>query len=270
VARRKSSGDTMSLFPFMSILVCLIGSLTLMITLMMATQANSDQSEDEVDRYREYTELEADIAAAQSELKDLDDLMQNARALQDQVRKALAEVSATEKQQAEHLQRVDAGSDYAKMLAEANDLRKRIATLEQEPAALKAEIERLEKEVQKRNAGTEEAVVQIRSGGSGVDIDPTFVECAATGLVIHGASEPQRIVGAEIGAQGGEFYKLLERIAGTPKGEVVFLVRPDGVNTYNAARNAARSMYTTNGYAKVGKLPVPSQGNIDLSIFRKP
>jgi hypothetical protein len=31
MARKKSDGDSVSLFPFMSILVCLIGSLTLMI-----------------------------------------------------------------------------------------------------------------------------------------------------------------------------------------------------------------------------------------------
>jgi hypothetical protein len=270
VSRRKASGDIMSLFPFMSILVCLIGSLTLMITLLMATQANSDQSEETLARYHKYTELEADIAFAQSELASVEELIQDARHLQDQTQKALDEVAAIEKQQHNQLARVDASSDYAKMLAESNELRKRIADLEQDPEQLQQEIAKVEAEVARRKAGPEEAVVQIRPGGSGIDIEPTFVECTATGLVVHGAGEPVRIRAADIAQPGGEFFKLLEQVAGTPKGEIVFLVRPDGVGTYNTARGAARTLYTANGYAKNGKLPVPSQGNIDLNIFRKP
>lgn len=257
----------MSLFPFMSILVCLIGSLTLMIALLMATQANSEQTTETVDRYRKFTQLQADIALQKSELDSVESLIQDAQHLSDQTRKALDEIAKLEREQQQHLQRVDANSEYARMLAEANELRKRISALEGEPATLQEQIAELEKEVERRNAGPEEAVVQIRPGGSGVDIEPTFVECNATGLVVHSAAQPQQIRSGDIAQETGEFYQLLERVAGTAKGEIVFLLRPDGVHTYNAARNFARTAYTTNGYAKTGKLPVPTQGNIDLSVF---
>ena len=269
MSRRASSGAEMSLFPFMSILVCLIGSLTLMIALMMATQVNSEQSDATIDRYRQFTQLQADIALQKSEIDSIEALIQDASHLHDQTQKALAEVAAMEREQQEHLQRVDANGEYARMLAEANELRKRIAELEQDPEELKQQIADLEKEVARRNAGPEEAMVQIRPGGSGVDIEPTFVECTATGIVIHGEGEPQQVRGGDIAKEGEAFFKLLEKVAAQPSGEIIFLLRPDGVNTYNSARNYARSTYTTNGYARNGKLPVPTQGNIDLSVFRR-
>ena len=269
MSRRASGGEVLSLFPFMSILVCLIGSLTLMITLLMATQASSEQSTETVDRYRKYTELEADIAFAKSELDSIADLIRDAESIADQTKKALDEVAKIEKEHQGELARVDANSEYARMLAESNALRKRLADIEHDPERLQKEIEAIEKEVARRKAGPEEAVVQIRPGGSGVDIEPTFVECAATGLVIHGEVEPLRIRSGDIAQPSGEFYKVLQRVAGTPRGEIIFLVRPDGVGTYNTARNAARTLYTENGYARNGKLPVPTLGNIDLSVFRK-
>jgi hypothetical protein len=260
----------MSLFPFMSILVCLIGSLTLMIALLMATQAGGEQSDETLERYRTFTQLQADIAFQKSELESVEALVQDANHLTEETQKALAEVAALEREQSTHLERVDSNSAYARMLAEANELRKRIASLENDPAELDREIAKVEAEVKRRNAGPEEAVVQIRPGGTGVDIVPTFVECAAGGLVVHGGAEPVRIRAADIAAEGGEFHKLLERVASTPKGEVVLLVRPDGIATYNTARSAARTFYFDSGFAKTGKLPVPTQGNIDLSVFGAP
>ena len=269
VGRRSSSSAEMSLFPFMSILVCLIGSLTLMIALMMATQVNSEQSDETIDRYKQFTQLQVDIAMQKSELEAVEALIQDAAHLREQTQKALAEVEAMKQEQNEHLERIDANSEYARMLAEANELRTRIAELEQDPEELRQQIAELEKEVARRNAGPEEAIVQIRPGGSGVDIKPTFVECAGTGLVIHGNGEPQQIRNGDIAKEGGPFYQLLEKVAGEAQGEIIFLLRPDGVNSYNAARNFARSSYTANGYAKNGKLPVPTQGNIDLGIFTR-
>lgn len=267
MGRRSSSGAEMSLFPFMSILVCLIGSLTLMIAILMATQTNSEQSDQTVERYRQYSQLQADIAFAKSELQSVESLIQDASHLSAETRKALEEVAKLEAEQKKHLERVDANSEYARMLAEANDLRKRISEIEKDPEALQKQIAELEKEVARRQAGPEEAVVQIRPGGSGVDIVPTFVECTSTGLVVHGGAEPLRIRAGDIAAPGGEFHKLLQRVAGTPKAEIIFLVRPDAVGTYNSARNTSRTFYFDSGFAKTGKLPVPTLGSLDLSVF---
>ena len=79
MARRKSGdGDNVSLFPFMSILVCLIGSLTLMIAALMAGQMNTEQSQETIERYQRYSELKADIEADKTELESLKKLLADA------------------------------------------------------------------------------------------------------------------------------------------------------------------------------------------------
>jgi len=268
MAKRKEEAANVSLFPFMSILVCLIGGLTLMITAMMAGQASQDQSQQVIDRYQKYTELQADAEHDAAELEKLRRLIAEAEKLREQSRLALEEVAALEKKQKEEADRSGA-RDYQQLLAEANRLRKRIAEIEPDPAKLQATIEELQKEIKNRDAGPEEAIVQIRPGGSGLDIVPTFVECTATGVVIHEGAEPLRIRAGDLAKEDGEFRKLLDRVAGVPKGQVIFLVRPDGVGTYGAARHTARTHYGPNGYCKNGKLPVPTQGNIDLRLFRR-
>jgi len=159
--------------------------------------------------------------------------------------------------------------EFHEILAESNRLRLRLGELEPMPKKLQGDIEELKKEVKKRNAGPEEAIVQIRPGGSGVDLAPTFVECTTTGLLVHEGKTPSRILASDLAKDDGEFRKLLDRVAGTPKGQIIFLVRPDAVGTYNAARDVARTHYGPHGYCKNGKLPVPSQGNIDLSVFHR-
>jgi hypothetical protein len=43
----------------------------------------------------------------------------------------------------------------------------------------------------------------------------------------------------------------------------VFLIRPDGVDSYNHVRNVARARYVTNG-----KLAIGGQGKLDLTLFQ--
>lgn len=268
MARRKEEGEGVSLFPFMSILVCLIGGLTLMITSMMAGQANSEQSQEVVDRYQEYAKLKAEVEQSAEELEKLKEMLARADELRKQSQAALEEIAALEKKQKDQAERSGA-KEHQELLAEANRLRKRIAEIEQEPANLQKRIDELKKEVEKRQAGPEEAIVQIRPGGSGLDLVPTFVECTASGVVVHEGKEPQRILAADLAKEDGDFRKLLEKVAAVRKGQVIFLVRPDAVGVYNTARYVARTHYGPNGYTKNGKLPVPTQGNIDLSIFRR-
>ena len=56
--------------------------------------------------------------------------------------------------------------------------------------------------------------------------------------------------------------KLLDRVADNDKATIIFLVRDDGLATYELASRIARSRYARNG-----KLPVIGQGRIDLSLF---
>lgn len=264
--RAKDNGDNISLFPFMSILVCLIGSLTLMITALMATQTNQEQAPAEVERYQQYTELKAKAESEREALADLQKLIAEGHAARQRLANARKEVEALKGQQSA---KIASSSEHAALLAEAAQLRQRLADLEAEPEKLAEEVAKLEAEIKKKNAGPEEAIVQIRPGGTGVDIVPTFVEAAANGIVIHGGPQPVRISNAEVTQEAGEFAKLLDKVAAQSKGQIIFLIRPDGIGTYDQARNFARNHYGPNGYARTGKLPVPTQGNIDLSVFKR-
>ena len=266
--RRKEEAEAVSLFPFLSILACLIGVLTLMITALALGQMDREQSQDDLARYEHYTELQATLEDDQAELKALQTLVSDAAELERQLQAALAELELLEADQAEVMQREDVDSEHARMLAESNRLRRRIAEIENDPAELRKLIDELQSEIEQRNAGPSEAVVQVRPGGSGVEIEPTFVECTASDVAILGGPEPVRIRLGDLDQPGGKFHQLLDSVAGTPRGQVIFLVRPDGVGAYNTARNVARSHYSEDGYARHGKLPVPSQGHIDLSVFQ--
>ncbi len=103
----------------------------------------------------------------------------------------------------------------------------------------------------------------IQPGGSGVALEPTFVECAAAGLVIYEGPEPHRVHRKDM-ATDKTFIALLQRIAKRPLATVIFLVRDDGLGSYYTASSIARKHYARNG-----KLPVIGHGNIDLSFFEK-
>ena len=103
----------------------------------------------------------------------------------------------------------------------------------------------------------------IQPGGSGVDLKPTFVECAASGIVVYEGETPRRVLRADLGSDEG-FLALLDRVAADSKATVIFLVHDDALSTYYAARSLARSHFARNG-----KLPVIGHGKIDLSMFDK-
>ena len=133
----------------------------------------------------------------------------------------------------------------------------RLKELQQQQAQLRAELA-------ERKQPPPEAEVKIQPSGTGYDLNPVFVECAAGSIVLHDGPEPKRIPRGEITTHPA-FQKLLEKVKQDKKGTLVFLVRPDAVATYNAARNFARSNYVKNG-----KLAVAGQGKLDLSLFQKP
>mgnify|MGYP000913826393 CR=1 FL=1 len=268
MAKQKNEDSGISLFPFMSILVCLIGGLTLMIAGMMVSQMNQEQSQDVIDRYQEYMQKKADLAKQQAELEKLRRQMSQLQKQLEQSRQALAELRALQKKYEDAAAKSGA-KEHKELLAELNRLRARIAEIQPLPKQLQASIDDLKKQVAQARLRATEATVQVRPGGSGTDGAATFVECLASGLLVHEGKEPQRILSGDLAKPDGEYRKLLDRVAGTPKGQIIFLIRPDAVGTYGSARSVAQTHFGPNGYCRTGKLPVPTQGHLDLSVFRQ-
>jgi hypothetical protein len=108
------------------------------------------------------------------------------------------------------------------------------------------------------------AAIQIQPRGKGVDRKPIFIEAAADRLIIHPSKQVER---QEIPAPVIQDSKALGKLLDRAREEkdrvtVVFLIRPEGVMTFLLAELEAKKRDV-----KVGKLPVPGDGPIDLSLF---
>ncbi|NLY02699.1 MAG: hypothetical protein GXY83_42135 [Rhodopirellula sp.] len=263
--RRNKPKTTISLFPFLSILACVIGVLTLMITAMALGQMDTDsfasifefeQVRSKIEQAKELIrKLQAEIAkqsghadATQQELADarlqLDQLLLERENLQ-KTRNDPVEVDLA-------IPQVDAAAHEQRLAQMREEITEQTKTKEELLAELK-----------KRDKPPEEAQVIIQPGGSGSDLKPTFVECTASDVVIYQGAEPERVRRADL-AGDEKFLGLLRRVAAQPDATIIFLVRDDALGTYYAARDVAQAHFARNG-----KLPVIGHGKIDLSLFQK-
>jgi seryl-tRNA synthetase len=276
MARAKQSvDDSVSLFPFLSILACVIGILVLMITAITLGQIGKDSAADADDpeavqaqaeaeaRVEEYKRLRAQATADLQRLKELEELVQNAEQVQKNLAEVQAELKALEEKQAASTSKLKAEeAEAAQKLAEAERLQKQIADIEKQLPSLLKELEKLKAELAKRTGPPEEAQVKVLPSGSGQNMKAAFVECAQASLVFHDGDKEIRVPIAQAGGSK-EFAALLNKVKAEKGATVVFLVRPDGVATYNTARGIARSRGVLNG-----KLAIAGQGKIDLSMLK--
>ena len=269
MARRKHGKKlTVSLFPFLSILACVIGTLTLLITAMALGQMDNDtvasaeehqRVKDTIERERILIErIKEGITKAEGGADDALKKLADARVKLEELRlKKEALLAANDEQDDEKKPPIEIPN------VDEEKHKQRMAEIQAEIAKQEALIEELAAELKKRGGPVREAEVIIQPTGSGVDLEPTFVECTAAGIVIIEADPPQRVRQADLAASEA-FRSLLDGVANRPKATVIFLVRDDGLPTYFAASGVARSRYARNG-----KLPVIGQGKIDLSMFKK-
>ena len=247
----------------MSILACVIGTLTLMITALALGQIDSTQSPEVIARAEEHEQRLSEIKTSENEAEKLKRLLDEAAALREELKRALAELKRLEEQQKQDTKNADnSQKKKIQLLAEANKLQQLIDKIQADLSPLVVKIKRLQAELNSRKNPPKEAVVKIQPGGSGLNLDPTFVECTAAGVVLLESRGKPLVRRADLRTNKA-FIALLDRVAKKPKGSVIFLVRSDAVSTYSAARGVARSRYCRNG-----KLPVLGKGRIDLSMFK--
>lgn len=262
--RRKEEGEAVSLFPFLSILACVIGALTLMVMAVSVGSIDESESPEAEERMMDAAEIELDMELDLAELERLRQLMEEAKERLALLEAAKEELARLEKEREDATQ--DAG-EFVDELAQIKRLRERIVDLKADIPNLDEQIAELEKQVEEAGK-PKEAEVVVRPGGSGLDMEPTFVEVTANGVVVHDGKEPKIVRTGDLNRKDGRFHELLETVAATPKGIVIFLLREDGIGTYGRATYVARTHYGDDGYAKYGKLPIVGQGRIDLSQFR--
>lgn len=268
MSRRRDADDDVSLFPFLSVIACVIGVLTLLIsTLALAQMDNSVVADAE-----QYQKARKEHSAAEEELAELRRrIEQEETDASRQARQQREQINLTKEQLdklREELEKAEA------LLREKQEIKivipeiepeqqETVEDLQQQLAQAREEIAQLEKEIRERNLPPEESEVSVLPGGSGSNMNPYFVECDADSIVLHTQDPPLRIRAAEM-VSHKQFIELLKQVAGDRKGTLLFLVRSDGLDTYRRARSLADTNEIPHG-----KLPVVGEGRIDLGYFNE-
>ena len=255
-----------SLFPFLSILACVIGTLTLMISALALGQMATP----ELDSANQMHAIERRQSSLREEISRFDQqpepFQKNASASARALASTRTQLNELERRLASLKAQKSPDTKLPsaeKLVLDAKTLETRIRSLETELASRRSEAKTLREQIAQRKKPPEEAIVKIRPGGSGVGIRPIFIECTNTSVVIHEKDKPVRVRTADIAASP-EFLDLARRVAKQPNSSIIFLIRDNGLSTYARAKRVA-----TDNYARNGKLPVIGQGKLDLSLFRK-
>lgn len=262
--RRRSSDDDISLFPFLSIIASVIGVLTMMIATIALSQTDTpdvalierhEHLQQELSKTEEQLEkLKREISVSHAATLELREKKQLLSMTLEELEKLFLELEQVEKELAEQ--------QKVKIVIPQLDpkMRETVADMQAQQQQMMEEIAQLEKELSEREDRSE-AQVTILPQGSGRSYEPFFVECAADSIVLHHLPEPKRIRTADI-VKDPEFIKLLETVANSKDGSIIFLLRSDGLGTFRAAKQLGDDREL-----RSGKIPIVGKGRIDLSVF---
>ncbi len=269
--KRRRSTIVVSLFPFLSILACVIGVITFMIAYSVLAQIDPEavqeaevRAEEDARLGREYLALQKKLETAEAVLSEFQKLKGSLQENRDAVASRNASL---EKLQADLSRMIGNHPSKAKLLAQTTQFEQRINELQPQLKERLDKISALQAAVKKQqnvSRKPQHSKVIVRPSGSGTKekIRPIFVDCLDTGLMVHHGPEPWLVKRSDL-AKNAKWLSLLKEIYAGGKKTVVFLVRPNGIGTYNAVRNVALRHEVNNG-----KIPVNGLGELDLSFFR--
>jgi myosin heavy subunit len=270
MARRRNNQIGVELFPFLSILACVIGVLTLAIAGMVVGQMDTDTVR-KIERAQQYQQIQQTITQRASEQDRLKNLIAKANTLADKLEAARRELERwkTKKRNIDE-RRDQLEKQNVSILAKLDSLRREIRRLESDLNDLQADIEQTRQRLAERQKPPEPADIVIKPGGSR-EVDAraieraVFAECREHAVIVYKDLEGNDTIRFSKNnlSSNLQFIKALDEIA-VEKRWIVFLVRPDGWGTARAAEQLAIQRGAYNG-----KLPVPGQGRVDLSVFKQ-
>ena len=270
--RRSNSDEGVDLFSFMSILACLIGILTLMISVMMqAQQAEQEEkagkTKEERARSMENRELQKKIEIAEKEKEKKEEKIKKEKSsvaalqhIKDRAIKLSMKLENLEK-----AKNPDQSDTALQKLIE--NMITEIAALKKEQPPLDKRLKELQAELKSRKeAPKPKASVKIKPRGMGQRgaRNLFFIECNSTGVVVYKDGQPDKPVSTAAIPTNEPFNDYLEKVKKTRDSMVLFLVRKSGKKAYDWAAGIAETKYGL----KHGKLPMPNDGKIDLSAFK--
>jgi hypothetical protein len=252
--RRAGSEQASSLFPFLSVLACLIGTLTLLIAALAIGQIAEGLQQREIDPGEQ-----ARLAEERAELRALEGRLETAEQLAEELAAAAAELRAlgVQPQQGESERRraIQARESAAQL---ANVLRR----LEQESATLDGSILGVEADLVSEHSNDDQRPIRILPHGAGQPLRPFFVECRKEGVrVYHQNLRESFYLARENIDDVAQFRTFLQRVRSVRDGTVIFLIRPDGVDTWAWASGQSGHLYVRHA-----KLPLPSHGELEFAL----
>lgn len=268
--RARDSGAGVNLFPFLSILICIIGCLTLIIVVINLIGMNKGEgrTSEEVERAREFVILEKEKEEKQKEQDRLRQLIENVIQQNKDVITARDKL-VTLKKMLENQEDIDKGRE--ELIAKFNLLQTTNKKLVSDEIFLQEEIKKKEAEIAKRGTPPQPAALQVRPSGSSSTTRPFFAEISDRGIYLHRSltQEPVAIPIASLN-QSEEFINFLKLVASEPYNRLIFLVRgsPGAVKTLNEASQLVGSYNRANATEIIpGRLPLPGEGKVDLQMF---
>lgn len=272
--RRESSGDEVSLFPFLSILACLIGALVLIIVVLVIAQVGKAEGRtpDEIRMAQEHQKMLKEI----EERKKMDVVLKEKLA---ELEKLQEEIKEKEQRYLKLRKILDSSKEVqeqnkqisVQLQKELDDLLTEIDGLKKQQADSKKLIAELLEELKKREVPKDKKVppVVVQPSGSGMPETTKvyFVECASGALKVMGAwGEDYRIgASAEIIVADHAYNYFLTEVAKDKNSLILFLIRDDGQGAFTNGAGRAEADYNI----RVGKLPIPGRGQLDLALFEK-
>ncbi|MDB6003317.1 MAG: hypothetical protein JWR15_304 [Prosthecobacter sp.] len=272
--RRHAAKDEILLVPFLDILCSLIGVLILIIVVLCVsqTQQTEGRTPEEVQMAQDAKRMRQEIVdrkavdvVLKEKLKSIEELQKKIEEKEQRFIK-LRKLLATSKDLQEANQKIS-----QKMQKELDDLLLEIDGMKQPQAESKKEIAALMAELKKREVSPDKKVppVVVQPSGSGMTPDTKvyFVEASGGALKIMGAwGEDYRLSAtAAVVLADVAYNHFLTEVAKDPKSLVLFLIRDDGQGAFNNGAGRAENDYKV----RIGKLPIPGRGVLDLNLFAK-
>ena len=249
---RKRSATALSLFPFLSILACIIGTLTLLITATAIGEIADPVDETlHAERLAENQEKRAEVSRL-AKLADDTASLEAANAAAEAERSELA----TRRSELGHL------PDRVRPLRAAlTRAESRVDELRGQLEASLAEQSSLEDRYRRRRDRQERSPIALEPAGSGRNLVPHFIECRSDEIVLYDGPDrrPRQVPRTRI-ATSLELRDFLGRVRATREASAILLNRPSGVASCRAVEQQA-----TLHRARHGRMPIPETGDLDFS-----